>query len=337
MRVPRIKETGEGFYHCMSRVVDRRMVLDDKEKERFRQLMRNAAAFSGVDVLTHSILDNHFHLLLHVPERQSVDDLQFTRRLTALYGQKFAGRLDGELASLRAEGQNEAAEQLKAPFIARMYDLSAYMKTVKQRFTQSFNGRHGRKGTLWEERFKSILVEGSQGALSAIATYIDRNAVRAGIVSDPKDYRFCGYGEAMGGSRKAKEGLAMVMRSIGGNMPWSETGAEYRKLLYVSGQAQGSAPEGKPAKPGFSQAEVDRVLESGGQLSVHQALRCRVRYFSDGLILGSKTYVDDTFSRYRNRFGQKRRSGARPMKEVAWNDLFTARRLQLAAVTASSS
>ena len=34
------------------------------------------------------------------------------------------------------------------------------------------------------------------------------------------------------------EGLAMVMHSVGGNMPWSETCAEYRKLLYVSGQAQ---------------------------------------------------------------------------------------------------
>ena len=215
MRVPRIKEEGEGFYHLMSRVVDRRRVLDDKEKERFRQLMHGAAVFSGVDVLTYSILDNHFHILTHVPERQPVDDQEFVRRLTALYGQKKADRLGCELAALRAQGQNEAVDHLKAPFLARMYDLSAYMKTVKQRFTQSFNRRRGRKGTLWEERFKSVIVEGSQGALSAIATYIDRNAVRAGIVSDPKDYRFCGYGEAMGGSRKAKEGLAMVMSSVG--------------------------------------------------------------------------------------------------------------------------
>ncbi len=175
------------------------------------------------------------------------------------------------------------------------------------------------------------------GALLAIATYIDSNAVRAGIVRDPKDYRFCGYGEATGGFRKAWEGLAMIIRSVGGGMPsWNETSAEYRKLLYVSGQAQGSTPEGKPAKPGFSQAEVDRVLETGGQLTVQQALSCRVRHFSDGLILGSRNYVDDTFKRYRDRFGQKRKSGARPMKEIACGDLFMARRLQLAPVTASS-
>ena len=335
MRVPRIKESGEGFYHSMSRVVDRRMALDDKEKERFRQLMRSAAAFSGVGVLTYTILDNHFHLLLHVPERRPVDDFEFVRRYAALYGRKSASKMGCDLAALRADGENEAADELKAPYIERMYDLSAYMKTVKQRFTQSFNKRHGRKGTLWEERFKSVLVEGSQGALSAIATYIDRNAVRAGIVDDPKDYRFCGYGEAVGGSRKAREGLAMVMRSVGSRIPWCETCAEYRKLLYVSGQAQGSTPEGRPAKPGFSQAEVDRVLETGGQLTIQQALNCRVRYFSDGLILGSRTYVDDAFDRYRDRFGRKRKSGARRMKEVAWDGLFAARRLQLVPVTAS--
>ena len=58
MRVPRIKEEGEGFYHLLSRIVDRRRVLDEKEKERFRQLMHRAAVFSGIDVLTYSILDN---------------------------------------------------------------------------------------------------------------------------------------------------------------------------------------------------------------------------------------------------------------------------------------
>ena len=41
-----------------------------------------------------------------------------------------------------------------------------------------------------KERFKSVLVGDSKGALSTVAAYIDLNAVRAGIVTDPKDYRF---------------------------------------------------------------------------------------------------------------------------------------------------
>jgi hypothetical protein len=49
-----------------------------------------------------------------------------------------------------------------------MWDVSAFMKLLKQRFTQWFNRRRGRKGTLWEERFKSVLVEGAGPALSAM-------------------------------------------------------------------------------------------------------------------------------------------------------------------------
>ena len=66
-----------------------------------------------------------------------------------------------------------------------MWDVSAFMKLLKQRFTQWFNRRHRRKGTLWEERFKSVLVEGSHQVLATMAAYIDLNPVRARLVEDP--------------------------------------------------------------------------------------------------------------------------------------------------------
>ena len=205
MRVPRIKESAGGYYHVLSRVVDRRMALNDSEKERFRKLMRRTETFSGVRILTHSVLDNHFHILIHVPACRAVSDSEFCERITALYDKSEVKNIMQQLAELREDGRDEAAELVKAPYVARMYELSEFCKTLKQRFTQSFNKRRERKGTLWEERFKSILLQGSEGALSTVAAYIDLNAVRAGIVADPRDYRFSGYGEAVGGSRVAPE------------------------------------------------------------------------------------------------------------------------------------
>ncbi len=41
-------------------------------------------------------------------------------------------------------------------------------------------------------------MEPTRRALSVVGAYIDLNPVRAGIVEDPKDYRFSGYGEAVG-------------------------------------------------------------------------------------------------------------------------------------------
>jgi hypothetical protein len=50
-----------------------------------------------------------------------------------------------------------------------MYDLAEFMKALKQRVSISYNRRHARVGTLWEERYKSVLVDGSPGGLSAVA------------------------------------------------------------------------------------------------------------------------------------------------------------------------
>ena len=333
MRDARIKEDQAAYYHIMSRVVDRRRVFDDREKERFRLLMRDVEAFCGVQVTTYSALSNHFHILLHVPEREEVNDSVFGTRIRHLYKERRAGKITASLAELRNDGQDKAAEALKARYTYRMYDVSEFAKTLKQRTTQSYNRRHGRKGTLWEERFKSVLVGDSEGALSTVAAYIDLNAVRAGIVTDPKDYRFCGYGEAVGGSKLARAGLGRVMLARDQDPSWNAVSKQYRELLYLEGEACGVSKAGQPLKPGFTPETVREVLEAGGTLPINQVLRCRVRYFTDGAVLGSKAYVEDVFQRHRERFGEKRKTGARTMAGCQWGDLYTVRRLRLEVIT----
>jgi hypothetical protein len=46
-------------------------------------------------------------------------------------------------------------------------------------------------------------------------------------------------------------------------------------------------------------------------------LRCKVRYFSDGAVLGGKNFVEGIFQACRERFGPKRRNGARPLRGLA--------------------
>ena len=324
---------GAGYYHIMSRVVARRMVFNDAEKERFRQIMRAAEEFSGIEILTHTTLSNHFHILLYVPEREKVSDELFVLRFGALYDRGQTASVTAELHRLREAGQHEEAEALKSRYTYRMYDLSEFAKTLKQRITTSYNGRHRRKGTLWEERFKSVLIEGNANALAKVASYIDLNAVRAGIVRDPKDYRFCGYGEAMGGSTHARRGLCHVMRTLTRDPGWSPASKDYRKLLYIIGEQRGISKTWTPLKPGFRSQAVEVVIEAGGSLAINELLRCRVRYFTDGAVPGSKAFVEDVFQRHRLRFSPKRRTGARPMVGGQWGDLCTIRRLRLEVIT----
>jgi putative transposase len=61
-------------------------------------------------------------------------------------------------------------------------------------------------------------------------------------------------------------------------------------------------------------------------------LRCRVRYLTDGVVLGSREFVDEYFRENRERFGKKREDGARRMRYVSLAGLFTLRDLQKAPI-----
>jgi REP element-mobilizing transposase RayT len=330
MRSARIKEEGSAYYHIISRVIERQQLLDNDLKERLRKLMRAVEEFSGVRILTYAILDNHFHILLHVPVRRPVEDSELLRRLALLYEPAMVKMLAGHLQQLRETCQHAAVEQFKQRYTVRMYDLSQFVKTFKQRLSQGYNRTHGRHGTLWEGRFKSLLVQGRGGqALAAIAAYIDLNAVRAGLTNDPKDYRYCGYAEAVAGSARAREGLSVVALALGQSGRWRKAAKAYRQFLHLVGETRGGTPNGRSTRAGFSHERVKAVLASGGQLSLSELLRCRVRYFSDGLVLGSCTFVEEVFHRHRRHFSAKRTTLARPMRGGLWGELCTARRLRL--------
>lgn len=326
MRVSRIKEPGAAHYHIMSRIVDRQMLMKPSERECFRKLMHAVAAFSGCQIVTHALLSNHFHALVFVPERKPVSDEELIKRLAHLYDRLEVRGIAESIAYHRANGHDSAAEAIKARYTCRMYDLSEFAKTLKQRYTQSYNRRHGRKGTLWEERYKSVLI-GGPGALLTIAAYIDLNAVRAGLVDDPADYRFCGYGEAVGGSRSARQGIMTLFKHLDHEADWKEASRLYRQQLFIRGEQLT-----EDNKPGFTPETVQATLDAGGTLPKGQALRCRVRYFSDGVILGSRNFVDEAFKRHRDYFSPRRTTGARPMKHANWGGLCTARRLRMSVI-----
>ena len=338
MRQGRLKAPRDhrvAYYHCISRVVDKRFIFEDLQKEVFLKLMREYETFCGVRIITYSLMSNHFHIVLEVPKRpeQLPSDEELLARVEKLTGVGGRGSTRQLLERLRKQEQHEAAEALRERIFERMWDVSAYMKLLKQRFSQWYNKREGRKGTLWEERFKSVLVEGSGEALAAVAAYVDLNSIRAGTARDPADYRWCGYAEAMAGGQKAKEGLRIVMAGHR-RVPLDEISSEdaltqYRMWLYQQGEQREKAdPMSSPSRPGFSRETVARVVSENGQVSLADYLRLRVRYFSDGAVLGTQVFVDEIFKALRNRFGARRKEGGRPLPGVGSSGLFALQRLR---------
>jgi putative transposase len=136
--------------------------------------------------------------------------------------------------------------------------------------------------------------------------------VRAGLCEDPEDYRWCSYAAAVSGDKVSRQGLARAW----GRQRWTNVVArEYRVLLFGRGAAHtgGETASGRyvKAKPGFSRQQIEEEIKKGGHLPIWKVLRCRIRYFSDGAVLGSRSFVDSFFERERSRFGDKRETGAR--------------------------
>jgi REP element-mobilizing transposase RayT len=321
------------YYHCISRVVDRRFVLGDAEREQFVAWVRHYEAFCGVRVVTYCILSNHFHILVEVPQRPETlpsDEVLFGL-LERGYSKGFAQTIRQRLEML-PEDERQA---LRESFFARMWDVSAFMKLLKQRFTQWFNKQQGRRGTLWEERFKSVLVDGAGEALATMAAYIDLNPVRAGLVDDPKDYRWCGYAEAVAGKRAARQGLRTVITAAQrAEATLDESLSQYRVWLFGHGEQEGINRPGEAptVRRGLDPEQVQEVVAKKGKLPLPEYLRCRVRYFADGAVLGTRAYVDEVFQQNRERFGPKRKDGARKLRHLQTNGLFSLRDLRVGAV-----
>lgn len=118
------------------------------------------------------------------------------------------------------------------------------------------------------------------GAIDAMAAYIDLSPVRAGMVEDPKDYRWCGYGEAVGsGNDEALAGLARVAEARGTSVrvAGASAKAEQKRILTDYRIALFGRAEKTHSRKGISEGQIREVLERKGQLRRHEWLLCRVR------------------------------------------------------------
>jgi len=351
-------ETKPEIYHCISRVNGRFLVLKDDEREQFRTLMRMCEKFTGCRVLSYCVMSNHFHILLEVTPMpvSGIPDQVLLERLGVFYSaaqvaEIAVGLEDAAIPRIRGEfelppvdengvpltpTQEQAlAEQqassrvaeIRKRYTRRMHSLSEFMKSLLERFTKWFNRTHSRSGTLWEDRFKSVIVEGGVAART-MAAYIDLNPVRAGMVEDPADYRWSSYGEAVGGGakgngKKAREGLNRAYfcdQGVGFDATkWVEVSRLYRRLMgFALGRKPGHAKVTElKENQGQSVMNTAEMLEGKDNgtvlkdLGMAKLLRCRIRYFTDGAVIGSRAFVDEVFQKSRERFGPNRKDGAR--------------------------
>ncbi len=272
-----------------------------------------------------------------------LSDEDLLRRVAVFYPKWKVAELRERLAAA-ADSPALHAELVEA-YAYRMHDLSEFMKMLLQRFSSWFNRRHERRGRLWEQRFKSVLVEDGTAART-MAAYIDLNPVRGGICQDPADYRWSSYGEAVAGGRRARAGLVRAWRGhegvTGTARGWAQGGLsrQYRQVLL--GKVLKEREDGEVGVRGSRGSRAMAVERTGrergeldanaGDLRISQVVRHRVRYFTDGAVIGGRGFVEEVFERCREYFGPKRRLGARKPRGALGalaGEVWTARDLRL--------
>jgi len=282
----------DGSFHITTHTTGGVPWFEDDEKEYFFKLLQRFASGFFVDIHAFCIMSNHIHI--HATERrleaENADDVELLRRYRLLY-KKYHDPPPGSYGwdGILVPDEDGGIRRLRE----RLGSISRFVQELKQTFSRWYNKKHTRKGTLWRERFKGIIVQRGEAQL-VCSTYIDLNSVRGGITQRPEDYRWSSMALRTGNPAGAKKLLAPV---VGFTL---EEAAEiptfkdclnlgefswYRTFVYACG---GVKIEGKGSIPSEL---VDEVLRCHGRLGVKDRFRYRVRNMSEGIALGSYTFI----------------------------------------------
>jgi putative transposase len=137
------------------------------------------------------------------------------------------------------------------------------------------------------------------------------------IVKEPKEWRWCGYSEAAAAQSLAREGIYEVLGepddASRDGAGWRRVHQRYRALLIGEG-IQRRDEDGRVVRKGLTPEEVEAEEKRGLELPPAEVLRHRIRYFTDGLALGTSAYLDEVFRRKKRSLGIKRKVGPRVPK-----------------------
>ena len=110
----RMVAEGVGYYHVISRITGQQFLVGDEEKDVLMRLMFNVAVFSGVEILTFVLMENHFHILLKVSRAHEVDEVELVEKMRVIYGDVKTDRILNEWEAWNRRGLSFKVDEAKA-------------------------------------------------------------------------------------------------------------------------------------------------------------------------------------------------------------------------------
>ena len=139
---------------------------------------------------------------------------------------------------------------------------------------------------------------------------IDLNPVRAGLVERPEEYRWCSLAYHLGAGNKGEFLSTDLGVAAYTNKGYRERIALYREYVYEKGGITDGSVGAIPEEV------LEEEREKGYRLTRKEVFRYRVRYFTEGLIIGSRNFVRETAEKVRELLKLKRERRPRKVGPV---------------------
>ncbi len=246
-------------YVCQSRAIDNLRPFEGDGLSRLKTLLAKVAEFTGIGINTFSINAREFELQLYVPIRQDLTDGEVFQRFLRL-NPPVTPYMCREMEKIKRmfTERDPALSRWVVMQQARMYDVSAFMKTLNERFATWFNRKTGRCGPLFAGRFDSTMIDMTREWVSRACAAIDRLQLMSGSLEESAVPLSTGLGDALKGCSVARAGLLRAMEGE----DWEDIVAEYHSLLYEQFDLEPPSPSA--ASPPLSDLLSARVVARNG-------------------------------------------------------------------------
>lgn len=278
-RLARQKSEEAAFYHLYNRVAGKptyRPFDKQRNARKFLCFFEFYLRLYFCRLASFQLMGNHYHCVIYFKQfcKLRRDELQQCARL------RF-----GRLWRLKTQSWDASRWE---QFNRDLFDVSCFMQHVNGEFAKWFNRRYGRRGPFWADRFKNPQLLDSQ-AVESVLLYTELNAVRAGVVKRPEDYR---WGSAYWRWANKKTDLLIPLEQLFPPQGDLDSFCIYRSLLYHRGAV---APKENQAviAPAILRREQERGFARPGML------RRRLRFLTDGVAIGGQQRVRALLEQYR--------------------------------------
>jgi REP element-mobilizing transposase RayT len=290
MRRARHKSEEDAFYHICTRIAGTRGGYPLQERRASRKLLRTIQFFVQVyysRLAAFAILGNHYHFIIFLEKFRQLSRQELIQKARHLYGERFEHNT--------AHWTQREWEK----FNRKLFDVSSLMQQVNGSYAMWFNRNYNRRGHFWADRFRNPQLL-DPGSVQECLLYIELNAVRAGLVRRPEQWK-------AGSARlrwKGKDQNLIPLSEIFVGIDPAEVYEVYRFRLYSRGAVK------KPGRGSISPEILDREARLGfGHSGMYLD---RQRFYTDGLAIGAQKQVEILLNLFRDRGDYLRRKNPIP-------------------------